>query len=56
MQKIPGKESENEIKKEWTLFVKYSKLENSPNVIGVSLCALKYFLLLGEFDKAKNIN
>lgn len=53
-KKRQGKESENEIKEAGNLFLKYSKLENSPNMRGALLCASKCFLLQGEFDKAKN--
>ena len=48
-----GKESKTEIKEAGDLFLKYSNLENSKNVKGALLCALKYFLSLGEFTKAK---
>ncbi|MCV0411102.1 response regulator [Nitrosopumilus sp.] len=53
-KKRQGKESENEIQEAGNLFVKYSKLENSPNMRGALLCASKCFLLQGEFDKAKD--
>ncbi|MFQ5497256.1 MAG: response regulator [Nitrosopumilus sp.] len=53
-KKRQGKESENEIKEASELFLKYSNLKNSINVKGALLCASKCFLILGEFDKAKN--
>ncbi len=54
-KKRQGKDFENEIKEAGNLFVKYSKLENSENVKGALLCASKCYLLLGEFDKAKDV-
>jgi len=49
-----GKESKNEIKEAGNLFLKYSTSKNSKNVKGALLCASKCFLILGEFDKAKD--
>ncbi len=54
-KKRQGKAFENEIKEAGSLFVKYSKLENPENVKGALLCASKCYLLLGEFDKAKDV-
>lgn len=48
-----GKESKNEVKEASNFFLKYSNVKNSVNVKGALLCASKYFLCLGEFDKAK---
>ena len=48
-----GKESEDEIKLAGDLFLKYSKSKNVSNVKGALLCASKCFLILGDFDKAK---
>ena len=53
-KKRQGKEFENEIKEAGNLFVRYSTLKDSQNVKGALLCASKCFLLLGEFDKAKD--
>ena len=50
-----GKDSESEIKEASDLFLKYSKDKNSRNVKGALLCASKCYLLLGEFDKAKDV-
>ena len=47
------KESENEIREAGDLFLQYSNSKNSKNVKGALLCASKCFLILGEFDKAK---
>ena len=54
-KKRQGRDFENEIIEAGNLFVKYSKLENSENVKGALLCASKCYLLLGEFDKAKDV-
>lgn len=48
-----GKESKDEINQAGDLFLKYSKSKNVSNVRGALLCASKCFLILGEFDKAK---
>lgn len=48
-----GKESKDEIKLAGDLFLKYSKSKNASNVKGALLCASKCFLILGDFDKAK---
>jgi len=50
-----GKESENEIREAGDLFLQYSNSKNSKNVKGALLCASKCFLILGEFDKAKDV-
>lgn len=48
-----GKDSKDEIKLAGELFLKFSKLKNAANAKAALLCASKCFLLLGDFEKAK---